>query len=134
MVSPGTENVGAEPHDGSAVASSSRFRPRDRWRFMNRPSESMSSIALASVAPRSRVLLVGARRDARHLIRRLSVGPWSGPPIVGFVDAGHGQASNLRTRCRHFALHSQTDPVPVLGSIDRLGELVDVARATHVVV
>ena len=40
----------------------------------------------------------------------------------------------MRSRSRHFALHSQTDPVPVLGPIDRLDELVDLARATHVVV
>ena len=30
------------------------------------------------------------------------------------------------------AIHPETDPVPVLGSIDRLDELVDRARATHV--
>jgi undecaprenyl-phosphate glucose phosphotransferase len=136
MVGPGIEKVGTEPVDGSAVASSSRYRPRDRWRFMNRPPDIKRSVALTSivVAPRSRVLLVGARRDARRLIRGLSKSPWSGPPIVGFVDAGHGRSSSLRTRCRHFALHSQTDPIPVLGSIDRLDELVDVARATHVIV
>ena len=85
-------------------------------------------------APRKRVLLVGARRDARRLIRRLGKSPWSGPPIVGFVDAGHSRSSSMRPRRRHFAFHSQTDPVPVLGPIERLDELVDHARATHVVV
>ncbi len=136
MVSPGIENVGAEPGDGSAVASSLRYGPRDRWRFMNSPPRMMRSIALTRVAPapRSRVLLVGARRDVRRLIRRMSEAPWSGPPIVGFVDAGHGRFYSMRPQCRHFALHSQTDPVPVLGSIDRLDELVEFARATHVVV
>ncbi len=79
-------------------------------------------------------MLVGARRDARRLIRQLGKSPWNGPPIVGFVDAGHSRSSSLRPRSRHFALHSQTDPVPVLGPIDRLDELVDLARATHVVV
>ena len=39
-----------------------------------------------------------------------------------------------RDRIRHFPLHPQTEPVPVLGHIDRLDELVDRARATHVVV
>jgi exopolysaccharide biosynthesis polyprenyl glycosylphosphotransferase len=136
MVSPGIENVGSEALVGSEVASSSTYRPRDRWRFMNRPPHKMRSFALSSVtaARQSRVLLVGARRDARRLIRRLSTTPWSGPPIVGFVDAGHGRSSSMRARSRHFALHSQTDPVPVLGSIDRLDELVGVTRATHVVV
>jgi len=83
---------------------------------------------------RSRVVLVGARRDARRLIRSLGKRPWSGLPIVGFVDAGHARSSSLRPRSRHLAIHPQTDPVPVLGSIDRLDELVDRARATDVVV
>ena len=34
-------------------------------------------------------MLVGARRDARRLIRQLGKSPWNGPPIVGFIDAGH---------------------------------------------
>jgi exopolysaccharide biosynthesis polyprenyl glycosylphosphotransferase len=86
-----------------------------------------------SAPSRSRVVLVGARRDARRLIRSLGEKPWSGMPIVGFIDAGHSRSSSLRLRSRHLALHPQTDPVPVLGSIDRLDELVDAARATHVV-
>ncbi len=81
-----------------------------------------------------RVILVGARRTARRLARKLGEQPWSGSQIVGFVDAGHGRASQLRPRSRHLALHPQADPVPVLGSIDQLDELVDRARATHVVV
>ena len=136
MASPRIESVGAVPREGPAVARSSRHRPRDRWRFMNSTPDTIRRVALTSVsaASRSRVLLVGARRDARHLIRRLGESPWTGPPIVGFVDAGHSRSSSMRTRSRHFALHSQTDPVPVLGPIDRLDELVDLARATHVVV
>jgi exopolysaccharide biosynthesis polyprenyl glycosylphosphotransferase len=81
----------------------------------------------------SRVVLVGARRDARRLIRRLGQKPWSGLPIVGFVDAGHPRSASMSLRSRHLALHSQTHPVPVLGGIDRLDELLDQARATHVV-
>jgi exopolysaccharide biosynthesis polyprenyl glycosylphosphotransferase len=81
-----------------------------------------------------RVLLVGARRDARRLLRRLGKRPWGGLPIVGFVDSGHSRSSTLRPRGRHLALHPQTDPIPVLGPIDRLEELVDRARATHVMV
>jgi undecaprenyl-phosphate glucose phosphotransferase len=87
-----------------------------------------------AAAERSRVVLVGVRRDARRLIRSLGQRPWSGLPIVGFVDAGHARSSSLWPRSRHLALHPQTDPVPVLGGIDRLLELVDRARATHVVV
>src|SRR5437763_6439447 len=86
-----------------------------------------------SVPPR-RVVLVGARRDARRLLRRLVNRPWSGLPIVGFVDTGHTRPSSLRMRSRHLALHPETDPVPVLGPIDRLDELVDRARATHIMV
>ncbi len=83
-----------------------------------------------------RVVLVGARRDARRLIRRLVGSPWEGLPIVGFVHAGHsrGGSMRLRGRHRHLPLHPQTDPIPVLGHIDRLDELVDRARATHVMV
>jgi exopolysaccharide biosynthesis polyprenyl glycosylphosphotransferase len=84
--------------------------------------------------PPSRVVLVGARRDARRLVRRLGSGPWSGLPIVGFVDAGHSRSSSLRMRSRQLPLHPEMDPVPVLGPIDRLDELVDRARATHVMV
>jgi exopolysaccharide biosynthesis polyprenyl glycosylphosphotransferase len=84
--------------------------------------------------PPRRVVLVGARRDTRRLLRRLGKRPWSGLPIVGFVDSGHSRSSSLRLRSRHLALHPETDPVPVLGPIDRLDELVDRARATHVMV
>jgi exopolysaccharide biosynthesis polyprenyl glycosylphosphotransferase len=71
---------------------------------------------------------------ARRLARRLGKQPWSGVPIVGFVDAGHKRSSQLRPQNRHIALHPEADPVPVLGSIDRLDKLIHRARATHVVV
>jgi exopolysaccharide biosynthesis polyprenyl glycosylphosphotransferase len=102
---------------------------------MNNALEVAGGLALPAdrQAPR-RVVLVGARRDARRLVRRLGNRPWTGLPIVGFVDAGHSRSSTLRLRSRHLALHPETDPVPVLGPIDRLGELVDQARATHVLV
>ena len=96
-------------------------------------SGQVASLAGPPVPP-SRVVLVGARRDARRLVRRLGKRPWSGLPIVGFVDTGHSRSSSMRLRSRHLALHPETDPVPVLGSIDRLDELVDRARATHVMV
>ena len=37
---------------------------------------------------RSRIILVGARRDARKLLQQMCKGP-SRMMIVGFVDAGH---------------------------------------------
>src|SRR5271168_5271610 len=85
-------------------------------------------------APPSRVVLVGARRDARRLLRRLGNRPWNGLPIVGYVDTGHSRTSSMRLRSRHLALHPEIDPVPILGPIDRLNELVDRARATHIMV
>jgi undecaprenyl-phosphate glucose phosphotransferase len=136
MVSPRIEDAVPEPNDGSAVVTTSRLRPRDRWRSMNSPAEILRYLALpsAAAAPESRVLLVGARRDVRRLKHRLASGPWNGPHIVGFVATGHGRFSSMGPHNRQIALHPQTDPVPVLGSIDRLNELVDRARATHVVV
>src|SRR5262245_29604967 len=93
----------------------------------------ISGTAATTRAP-SRVVLVSARREARRLVRRLGRRPWSGLPIVGFVDTGHSLTSSMRLRSRHLALHPETEPVPVLGPIDRLDELVDRARATHVMV
>jgi undecaprenyl-phosphate glucose phosphotransferase len=131
MVRPGIQTVGPKPYSGSRVVSS----PRDRRRSMNSPQDTAGHQAASSepAAAASRVVLVGARRDARRLIRRLGQKPWSGLPIVGFVDAGHARSTSLSMRSRHLALHPQTHPVPVLGGIDRLDELVDRARATHVV-
>jgi undecaprenyl-phosphate glucose phosphotransferase len=88
---------------------------------------------LPRVAGGNRVVLVGARRDARRLIRTLGERPWSGLTFVGFVDARHG-SSSLKSRSRHLAIHPQTDPIPVLGGIDRLDELIARARATDIVV
>jgi len=83
---------------------------------------------------RSRIILVGARRDARKLLQQMRKGPGRGMLIVGFVDAGHHQTSSPRLRGRHLAVHPQTDPVPVVGGLDRLHELVNRTRATDVVV
>jgi len=81
-----------------------------------------------------RLLIVGARRDSRRLARRLSRGPWASLPVVGFVDAGHTGFAGGPGRGRHLAVHPQAAPVPILGGIDRLDELLGRARATHVVV
>ncbi len=136
MVRPGIENVAAESSTGAGIACSSSLRPTNRWRILNATRNLLRScVASPKVAdgPKGRVVLVGARRDARRLVRRLGDTGWSGLPIVGFVDAGHGRSSSMRSRSRHLPLHSQTDPVPVLGSVDHLEELVDRVRATHVV-
>jgi exopolysaccharide biosynthesis polyprenyl glycosylphosphotransferase len=53
---------------------------------------------------------------------------------VGFVDAGHLREGSRQRKGQHLAVHPQADPVPVLGNIERLEELVGRARATHVVV
>ena len=81
-----------------------------------------------------RVILVGARRDARQLIRSLGDEARSRHQIVGFVDAAHVGSQKRRPHSRHVALHPQTDPIPVLGQIDHLQSLLDRSRATMVLV
>ena len=71
-------------------------------------------------------MLVGGRRRVRHLARCLGQGRFSGVPVVGFVD--------LSGRGRQLVVHPRNEPVPILGSIDRLAELVDRSRATDLVV
>ena len=80
---------------------------------------------------RKRIVVVGAPRDARKLLRDLEGGPAA---IVGFIDAGHQRRSGPRFRGRHLAVNPRTRPLPVLGDIDRLDEIVDEAGATHVLV
>jgi exopolysaccharide biosynthesis polyprenyl glycosylphosphotransferase len=101
---------------------------------MNNPLELTGRVLGLTRPDSGRVLIVGARRDRRRLARCLGQGPWAGLPVVGFVDAGHPPYSGRLGRGRHLAFHPQTDPVPVLGGIERLDELVDRSRATHVVV
>ena len=83
---------------------------------------------------RNRIILVGARRDARKFLQHLESKTDRGLTIVGFIDAGHDRPSRPRSRRRHLAIHPHTDPVPVLGGLDRLDELVDRTGATDVVV
>jgi exopolysaccharide biosynthesis polyprenyl glycosylphosphotransferase len=81
-----------------------------------------------------RVLIVGAKRDRRRLALCLGQRPWSALTLVGFVDAGHARYAGRLGQSRQFLVHPQANPVPVLGGVDRLDELVDRAKATHVVV
>jgi exopolysaccharide biosynthesis polyprenyl glycosylphosphotransferase len=101
---------------------------------MNKPLELTGRVLRLTRPEPGRVLIVGGRRDRRRLARCLGQGPWAGLPVVGFVDAGHPRYAGRRGPGRHLAVHPRTDPVPVLGGIDQLDELVDRARATHVVV
>ncbi len=75
---------------------------------------------------RGRLLLVGARRQARLLASCLDQGTFSRVPIVGYVDASG--------RGRQFVVHPRSEPVPILGRIDRLAELVRRTGATDLVV
>jgi undecaprenyl-phosphate glucose phosphotransferase len=108
----------------------------DRWQFMKNPLEIATKDRSEAVreASRNRILLVGARRDARKLLQRLKGESGPGITFVGFVDAGHHVTSKPRLCGRHLAVHARTDPLPVLGGLDRLDELVDRTRATDVIV
>src|SRR3954447_24477444 len=101
---------------------------------MNNPLELTGDARRLSRPVPGRILIVGARRDSRRLARCLSRGPWACLPVVGFVDAGHPRYSGGIGRGRQLAVHPQTNPVPVLGGIDRIDELVGRSRATHVIV
>jgi exopolysaccharide biosynthesis polyprenyl glycosylphosphotransferase len=73
-----------------------------------------------------RLLLVGARRQVRRLATCLDQPSLARVPIVGYVD--------LSGRGRQFVVHPKSDPVPILGRLDRLAELVRRTGATDLVV
>ncbi len=81
-----------------------------------------------------RVVIVGARRDSKRVARQLRGGPWPELPVVGYVDAGHSPYAGSLARSRQLAVHPSRDPVPVLGDLERLPEVLDRSRATHLVV
>ena len=83
--------------------------------------------ASRSGSPESgRVLIVGARRRLRRLGSVLEQRPWSSLRIIGFVDrSGRG---------RQLALHPASQPIPVLGRLERLSEVIRESRATHIIV
>ncbi|WP_165234300.1 sugar transferase [Aquisphaera insulae] len=95
-----------------------------------------SGLRRAGRLARNRIILVGARRDARKLLRHLEGSSGEDVTIVGFVDAGHRPLSGpkARKRGRHLPVHPQAGPLPVLGGLDRLVEVVDRTGATDVVV
>jgi exopolysaccharide biosynthesis polyprenyl glycosylphosphotransferase len=62
----------------------------------------------------------------RHLARCLDQGRFSGVPVVGFVD--------LSGRGRQLVVHPRSEPVPILGTLANLAEVVDRSRATDLVV
>lgn len=99
--------------------------------MMHESLEIVGGKSVGRVAGRSRkrIVLVGARRDARRLLRHVDA---ETAPIVGFIDAGHERASGPRARSRHLAVNPQSSPLPILGNVDRLDEIVDQAGATHV--
>lgn len=73
-----------------------------------------------------RFLLVGGRRRLRRLGRTLDLHKLGAGTVVGYVDhSGRG---------RQLVVHPKSEPVPILGTLDRLAELADRARATHLVV
>jgi lipopolysaccharide/colanic/teichoic acid biosynthesis glycosyltransferase len=81
-----------------------------------------------------RVVLIGARRDARQLIRSLGGEARNLSRIVGFVDSGHSGSTRHRPYSRHVAIHPQADPIPILGRIDHLQSLLDRSGATIVLI
>jgi undecaprenyl-phosphate glucose phosphotransferase len=89
------------------------------------PEESRPAPTTAHGAT-GRLLLVGARRQVRRLAGCLDQAPWSGLRVVGFVD--------LSGRGRQLVVHPRSDPVPILGRVDRLAELVDRSGATDLVI
>lgn len=100
---------------------------------MNESLEIVGGKSVGRVVGRSRkrIVLVGARRDARRLLRDVDAAV---APIVGFIDVGHERKSGPRLRGRHLAVNPRSSPLPILGSIDRINELVDQAGATHVLI
>jgi exopolysaccharide biosynthesis polyprenyl glycosylphosphotransferase len=81
-----------------------------------------------------RLLIVGDRRAGRRVARCLDPDSWSGLTLVGFVDAGHPGLPGRSRGGRQLAVHPQSEPVPVLGQVDRLAEWVDRVGATDLVV
>ncbi|MBX6313098.1 MAG: sugar transferase, partial [Isosphaeraceae bacterium] len=74
---------------------------------MSDPSERNGQPREAPPSRPGRLLLVGARRQVRRLAGCLDQEPWSGVPVVGFVD--------VSGRGRQLVVHPKSHPVPILG-------------------
>lgn len=73
-----------------------------------------------------RVLIVGGRHRLRRLASGLAHSPCFGLPVVGYVDhSGRG---------RLLAVHPRSEPVPILGPVAQLTELVERTGATDLLV
>ncbi len=81
-----------------------------------------------------RLLIVGDRRAGRHVARCLGHRSLTGLTVVGFIDAGHDGYSGRIGGGRQLAVHPQSDPVPVLGRVDRLSEWIHRVGATDLMV
>ena len=112
---------------GSGEAAQVEHTPMDRCRPMTQPPDKSPRDATQAMPPEEgRLLLVGARRQRRRLAQSLDDGPCSRVPIVGFVD--------LSGRGRQLVVHPRSSPVPILGRVDRLAELIDRCGATDLVI
>ncbi len=130
MVEPLVSTVGADPGPCPRIESAST--PMDRWTAMNTPP------ATAGPGPAresgGRLLILGDRRAGRRVARCLNEGSWSNLTVVGFIDSGHAGHSGRPRGGRQLAVHPESEPVPVLGRVDRLAEWVDRVGATDLVV
>lgn len=82
----------------------------------------------------ARILLVGARRDARELLQHLEHAIGHRLNIMGLVDARRRGSCGPHARGRHLAVDARSTPIPVLGGIEHLDRVVDRTRATDLVV
>lgn len=125
-----------EPHDSIVQADrgsiSQALTPMDRWTPMKIPPAGASPNRIRPEG--GRLLILGDPRSGRRVARCLSDGNWSDLTVVGFVDAGHeGHRGRIGTG-RQLAVHPQSNPVPVIGQVEQLSELVDRVNATDLVV
>src|SRR4051812_24237789 len=121
MVEPLVTSVGYGP--GPGPRDGPIPTPMDRWTSMQIPPSSPDPTR--PPRPARRLLILGDRRAGRRVARCLNESSWSGLTVVGFIDAGHAGYSGRVFKRRQLALHPQSDPVPVLGQVDRLSEWVD---------
>ncbi len=91
---------------------------------MNLPAPVVSQTL--SRTRRGRMLLVGARRRLGRLAHSLEVQHLNDLAIVGYVD--------LSGRGRQLVIHPRSQPVPILGRLEELDQLVERNRITDVVI